>query len=86
MDEFLDRFATGLRSQLFQHEGPAIGYANGAFDAVPRDSEAAARAEPLVQPALRLLEQIIADDGTAVAPAGMRVDVRAKSPFTSARR
>lgn len=66
VDEFLDRFATGLRSQLFQHEGPALGYANGAFDAVARDPEAAARAEPLVQPALRVLEQIIAEDGTVI--------------------
>ncbi len=69
VDEFLDRFATGLRSQLFQHEGPALGYADGAFDAVQRDPAAAARAEPLVQPALRLLERIIAADGTVIGGA-----------------
>jgi glutathione S-transferase len=66
VDEFLDRFATGLRSQLFRHETPALGYADGAFDAVPRDPQAAARAEVAVQPALRLLEQLVADDGTVL--------------------
>jgi len=81
VDEFLDRIATGLRSQLFQHEGPALGYADGAFDAVPRDPETAARAEPLVQPALRLLEQIIADDGTVIGGAFTIADCSVAPPL-----
>ena len=81
VDEFLDRFATGLRSQLFQHEGPALGYADGAFDAVPRDAEAAARAEPLVQPALRLLEKIVGDDGTVIGGAFTIADCSVAPPL-----
>lgn len=66
VNEFLDRFATGLRSQLARHEGPALGYSNGAFSARHRDPDAAERAEAEMQPALRLLEAIIGNDGTAL--------------------
>ncbi len=81
VDEFLDRFATGLRARLFQHEGPALGYAHGAFDAVPRDPAAAARAEPLVQPVLGLLEQIITDDGTVIGDAFTIADCSIAPPL-----
>ena len=61
VDEFLDRFATGIRAAFFRHEVPALGYSRekGGMGAVPPDPEAARRAEAEIQPALRLLDGLV---------------------------
>jgi glutathione S-transferase len=61
VDEFLDRFATGIRAAFFRHEVPALGYSRdlGGMGAVPPDPEAALRVEAEIQPALRLLDGLV---------------------------
>ncbi len=61
VDEFLDRFATGIRAAFFRHEAPALGYSRdkGGLGAVDPDPEAAAAAERDIQPALRQLDGLI---------------------------
>lgn len=61
VDEFLDRFATGIRAAFFRHEAPALGYSRekGGMGAVPPDPAAAALAERAIQPSLRLLEGLV---------------------------
>jgi len=61
VDEFLDRFATGIRAAFFRHEAPALGYSRdlGGMGAVPPDPEAARRVEAEIQPALRQLDGLV---------------------------
>jgi glutathione S-transferase len=60
VDEFLDRFNTGIRAAFFRHEVPALGYArNGGFGATPPDPERAAAVEVEIQPTLRLLDALV---------------------------
>ncbi len=66
VNEFLDRFATGLRSELFRHEAAALGYAEGEFHAEARDSQRARDIELELEPTLGLLENLIADNGTVL--------------------
>ena len=68
VDEFLDRFTTGIRPAFFRHERRALGYApgTGGRDAVPRDPEGAARVEGEIQPALRLLDALVEPGGAVL--------------------
>jgi len=60
VEEFLDRFATRLRSPLFRHEALALGYdpATG-FVADRADALAAAAVVPELAGALDLLERVV---------------------------
>jgi glutathione S-transferase len=68
VEEFLDRFATGIRAAFFRHETPALGYSRdkGGFGAVPPDPAAAAVAERDLQPTLRLLEGLVGADAAVL--------------------
>jgi len=68
VDEFLDRFHTGLRAALFRHERLALGYSRegGGPDSAPRDPEGAARMEREIQPALRLLDGLVDPAGAVL--------------------
>ena len=68
VDEFLDRFATGLRPVFFRHERRALGYSaeKGGWDAVPRDPEGAARVEAEVQPTHALLDSFVEPGGAVL--------------------
>lgn len=68
VEEFLDRFATGIRAAFFRHEAPALGYSRekGGMGAVPPDPAAAAAAESAMQPTLRLLEGLVAADSVVL--------------------
>jgi glutathione S-transferase len=67
VDEFLDRFATGIRSEFHRHEAPALGHtlARG-FGSVTPDPDAAARAEREIAPTLRLLDGIVSRHGAVL--------------------
>jgi glutathione S-transferase len=66
VDEFLDRWSTGLRAAFFRVEVPALGITStGGFGSAPRDPDAAAEAEQAIQPQLQILEDLVGD-GTAV--------------------
>ena len=59
VDEFLERFHTGIRAAFFRHETPALGLlarTRAASGAVPPDPERAAAVEAEIQPTLRLLD------------------------------
>ena len=68
VEEFLDRFATGIRAAFFRHEAPALGYSRekGGMGAVPPDPAAAELAERGIQPALRLLEGLVGADAVVL--------------------
>ena len=68
VDEFLDRFHTGIRAAFFRHEVPALGYSRekGGFGAVPPDPEVAARVASEIQPALALLERLVSTRGAVL--------------------
>lgn len=68
VDEFLDRFNTGIRAAFFRHEVPALGYARdtGGFGAVPPDPERAAEVEAEIQPTLRLLDSLVSPAATVL--------------------
>ena len=68
VDEFLDRFTTGIRPVFFRHERRALGYSaeKGGWDAVPRDPEGAARVEAEIQPTLRLLDALVEPGGAVL--------------------
>jgi glutathione S-transferase len=68
VDEFLERFATGIRAAFFRHEVPALGYSRdkGGFGAVAPDPAAAAAAEREIQPALRLLDGLVEPSATVL--------------------
>jgi glutathione S-transferase len=60
VDEFLDRFATGLRSALFRHEALALGWTlERGFDAADADPDAAAAIVAELDQPLALLEQVV---------------------------
>lgn len=61
VDEFLDRFHTGIRAAFFRHEAPALGYSRerGGMGAVPPDPEAAAAAARAMAPTLALLDRLV---------------------------
>ena len=68
VDEFLDRWHTGLRAAFFRHETPALGYARdkGGFGAVAPDPARAAEVEAQIQPALRLLDGLVSPTSTVL--------------------
>lgn len=68
VDEFLDRFHTGIRAAFFRHEVLALGYSRdrGGFDAVPRDPEAAALAARTITPTLSLLDDLVGPTATVL--------------------
>jgi glutathione S-transferase len=60
VDEFLDRFATGLRSALFRHEALALGWTlERGFDKADADPDAAAAIVAELDQPLALLEQVV---------------------------
>jgi len=67
VDEFLDRFATGLRTALFRHEAPALGWSlEKGFDPADADADAAAAVVPELAGPLALLESVVGSDGATV--------------------
>ncbi len=67
VDEFLDRFHTGLRAAFFRHEVAALGYVRDAgFGAAPPDAEAAARAAEALAPTLELLDALVSPAGAVL--------------------
>ena len=68
VNEFLDRWHTGIRAAFFRHETPALGYSRGkgGFYAVEPDMAKAAEAEAQMQPTLRLLEGLISPTATVL--------------------
>lgn len=68
LDEFLDRFATGIRAAFHRHEMPALGYSReiGGWDAVPRDPERAARVAEEIRPTLELLDSLVSPEGAVL--------------------
>lgn len=67
VDEFLDRFHTGIRAAFFRHEAPALGYSRDAgFGAGAPDPAAAADAARAMQPTLVLLDGLIAPDAAVL--------------------
>ena len=62
VDEFLDRFATGLRPALFRHEAAALGHRPGpGFGGAPGDHEAARRIGAEIAPELRAFDAIVGE-------------------------
>lgn len=67
VDEFLDRWATGLRTAMFRHEGPALGYVAAiGFDDSARDPAAAAAVVPQISGALTLLDSLVSAEGAVL--------------------
>jgi glutathione S-transferase len=67
VDEFLDRFATGIRSEFHRYEAPALGHTvEGGFGSVAPDPEAAARAAREIAPTLGLLDGIVSRHGAVL--------------------
>lgn len=67
VDEFLDRFTTGLRSQLFRREIVMLGWTlAGGFDPRNADPEAAGAIEREIQPALAILDRIVGPEGAVL--------------------
>jgi len=67
VDEFLDRFATGLRTALFRHEAPALGWSlEKGFDPADADLDAAAKVAGELNGPLSLLESVVGGDGATV--------------------
>lgn len=64
VDEFLERWNTGIRGAFFRHEAPALGYSRdrGGMGAVAPDPEAAAAAEAALQPTLALLSRLVGEE------------------------
>lgn len=67
VDEFLDRFATGLRTALFRHELHALGWSfERGFDPADADPEAAAAIVSELDRPLSLLETVVGGPDAAV--------------------
>jgi glutathione S-transferase len=67
VDEFLDRFATGLRSQLFRRELVMLGWtAARGFDPRDADPSAAPAIEREIQPAIAMLERLVGTEGAVL--------------------
>lgn len=62
VDEFLDRFATGLRGALKRHEIPALGFVRGVgWGATEPDHDEARRIEATIQDDLALLDSVLGE-------------------------
>jgi glutathione S-transferase len=67
VDEFLDRFATGLRTQLFRRELVMLGWtAAQGFRAEDADPDAAPAIEAEIQPAIALLDGLVGERGAVL--------------------
>jgi len=66
VDEFLDRFATGIRGAFFRHEQPALGYTPGAGWTGAPDPVAAARVAAEIAPTIDLLERLVSAEGAVL--------------------
>lgn len=67
VDEFLDRFATGLRAAFFRHERAVLGYTpEGGFGSAPPDPAAAARVAREIAPQVALLDGLVTPDGAVL--------------------
>jgi glutathione S-transferase len=67
VDEFLDRFATGIRAEFHRYDAPALGHTpEGGFGSVAPDPAAAARAALDIAPTLRLLDGIVSPRGAVL--------------------
>lgn len=67
VDEFLDRFASGLRSALFRHEALALGWSpEHGFRPQDADPAAAAAIAPELTGALDQLESVVGDHFTVL--------------------
>jgi len=62
IEEFLDRFATGLRGALMRHEIPALGFVRGVgWGATAPDPEEARRVEATIRDDLAFLDSALGD-------------------------
>jgi glutathione S-transferase len=67
VDEVLDRFATGLRTQLFRRELVMLGWtAARGFRAQDADPGAAPAIEAEIQPAIALLDGLVGERGAVL--------------------
>jgi glutathione S-transferase len=67
VDEFLDRFATGIRGAFHRYDAPALGHTpEGGFGSVAPDPDAAARAARDIAPTLHLLDGIVSRHGAVL--------------------
>jgi glutathione S-transferase len=67
VDEFLDRFATGLRTAFFRRELVMLGWtAARGFDAADADPGAAPAIEAEIQPSIALLEALVGERGAVL--------------------
>jgi glutathione S-transferase len=67
VDEFLDRFATGIRAEFHRYDAPALGHTPaGGFGSVAPDPEAAARAAHEIAPTLRMLDALVSRHGAVL--------------------
>lgn len=67
IDEFLDRFATGLRTQLFRREAVMLGWTlAGGFAPEDARPEEAPAIEEAIQPTLALLDRLVDGDGAVL--------------------
>jgi glutathione S-transferase len=67
VDEFLERFGTGLRAEFFRVEAPAMGHSRErGMGSMPRDPAAAARAAEEIAPSLRSLDGLVTERGAVL--------------------
>jgi glutathione S-transferase len=67
VDEFLDRFATGIRAAFHSHEIPALGYTlDGGLGSAAPDPSAAERAAAAMGPTLRVLDRMVSPCGAVL--------------------
>lgn len=67
VDEFLDRFATGIRAAFFRHEVPALGFTPGlGWDGGAADPARAAAVAREIRPALELLDALVTPQGAVL--------------------
>jgi glutathione S-transferase len=67
IDEFLDRFATGVRAAFHRHEVAALGWTpERGLGSVPPDPEAASRIALEIGPTLRLLDGWVSEQGAVL--------------------
>jgi glutathione S-transferase len=67
VDEFLDRFATGIRTEFHRHEIPALGHTpEGGLGSVAADPAAAERVAAEITPTLRMLDEMVSYRGAVL--------------------
>ena len=67
VDEFLDRFATRLRTPLFRREALALGWtAARGFSDADADPAAVPKIEAEIQPSIALLDSVVGDRGAVL--------------------